>query len=61
MARDHFGIKPFFYTVEDNELIFASEIKAILAHPKINAKIDINGLSEVFGLRTMPYTRKCYF
>ncbi|MCL1924579.1 MAG: asparagine synthase (glutamine-hydrolyzing) [Defluviitaleaceae bacterium] len=31
-ARDFFGIKPFYYTLANGELIFASEIKAILAH-----------------------------
>jgi len=31
-ARDFFGIKPFYYTIVDGEFIFASEIKAILAH-----------------------------
>ncbi len=32
-ARDYFGIKPFYYTVTDGHLIYASEIKSILAHP----------------------------
>lgn len=50
MARDHFGIKPVFYKIVDEEVVFASEIKAILAHPKINAKIDKVGIAELFGL-----------
>ena len=29
IARDHFGVKPFFYTILNNTFIFASEIKAI--------------------------------
>ena len=57
MARDHFGIKPFFYTFVDEQLIFASEIKAFFVHPKVNAKIDKVGIAELFGLRPMPYTR----
>lgn len=61
MARDHFGIKPFFYTLVDEELIFASEIKGILANPKANAKIDKVGIAELFGLRPMSHTWKCYF
>ena len=61
MARDHFGIKPFFYTIVDNEIIFSSEIKAILIHQKVNAKIDKIGLCELFGLRTMSHTRTWNF
>ena len=34
-ARDRFGIKPFYYTFIDNTVLFASEIKALLAHPNI--------------------------
>lgn len=34
-ARDRFGIKPFYYTIVDRTLLFASEIKALLAHPKV--------------------------
>ena len=32
-ARDHFGIKPFYYYNDNNCFIFASEIKAFLDHP----------------------------
>lgn len=33
-ARDHFGIKPFYYYLtEENELLFGSEIKSFLEHP----------------------------
>jgi asparagine synthase (glutamine-hydrolysing) len=34
-ARDRFGIKPFYYAFVDNSIIFASEIKSLLAHPKV--------------------------
>ncbi len=50
IARDHFGVKPFYYTLKDNTFIFASEIKAILAFPGIKARLDKQGISELFGL-----------
>ena len=56
LARDQFGIKPLYYAAVNDELIFASEIKAILKHPNVNAKIDKQGIAELFGLRTLPHT-----
>lgn len=50
LARDHFGVKPLFYTFNDDNFIFSSEIKAILKHPHIEAKVDTNGICELFGL-----------
>ena len=44
------GVKPLFYTEKEGALIFGSELKAILAHPKIKAEVDREGLAEVFGL-----------
>lgn len=61
LARDQFGIKPLYYTTVNEELIFASEIKAILKHPNVHAKIDKQGISELFGLRSMSYTRNGSF
>ena len=49
-ARDRFGVKPFYYSLKDDCLIFASEIKAMLKHPKISAKIDKRGLWEILYL-----------
>ena len=50
LARDHFGVKPLFYTIKDNTLIFASELKAIFAYPSIHKEIDEQGISEMFGI-----------
>ncbi len=50
LARDHFGVKPLFYSVKDNQLIFASEIKALFEYPSIYPKIDREGISELFGI-----------
>lgn len=39
-ARDFFGIKPFYYTIANGNLIYASEIKAILAHPDVKKEVN---------------------
>ena len=50
LARDHFGVKPLYYTQFDNSFIFASEIKAIFKYPGIEKIIDKQGISELFGI-----------
>lgn len=49
-ARDRFGVKPFYYAVKNDTLIFASEIKGMLKHPQISTKIDKYGLWEILYL-----------
>ena len=49
-ARDHAGITPFFYTVVDDSFIFGSEIKAILEHPAVEKKVNLQGLDQIFTL-----------
>ena len=50
LARDHFGIKPLFYTEFDQGLLFASELKAIFEYPNFEKIIDSQGISELFGI-----------
>ena len=50
MARDHFGIKPFFYSILNNTLVFASEIKAIFEYPGIEKVLDSQGIGELIGI-----------
>lgn len=40
LARDRVGIKPIYYYLEPRSLIFASEMKAILADPSVKTEID---------------------
>ena len=49
LARDPLGVKPLFYTIKDNSLIFGSEIKTLLAHPLVEPILDKQGLTELFG------------
>lgn len=45
-ARDRFGEKPFYYTVKNDELVFASEIKAIHASGTGDKKVNYQALSK---------------
>ncbi len=50
LARDHFGVKPLFYTIQNGAIIFASEIKALFQYPGIEKVLDNQGISELFGI-----------
>ena len=50
IARDHFGIKPLFYTMQNNSFIFASEIKAIFQYPGVKKILSSQGIAELFGI-----------
>lgn len=52
LARDRVGIRPLFYTRTDNQLLFASEIKALFTHSQVHRAIDPLALNEVFTLWT---------
>ena len=50
LARDHFGVKSLFYTILDDCFIFSSEIKGLLAYPRVERVLDKQGISELFGI-----------
>lgn len=50
LCRDHFGIKPLYYAILDNTLIFSTEIKSILNFPNFSAKLDKQGICELLGI-----------
>ena len=49
-ARDRMGVKPLFYKLHENGLIFASEIKTILAYPGVRAELDAFGAAQILLL-----------
>ena len=50
LARDRMGVKPVFYKLHDNGLLFASEMKTILAYPTVKAELDAVGAGEILLL-----------
>jgi len=49
LARDRLGVKPLYYTLQAEGVLFGSEPKAVLAHPQFRAEIDSEGLAELFS------------
>lgn len=55
LVRDRIGIKPLYYTLlEDESLIFGSELKAILAHPGVKRVLDPRALDLFLTLEYIP-------
>lgn len=56
LARDRLGIKPLFYSVIHGEVVFGSEMKAVLADPRVSTSLDEQALDEtaVFGYISSP-------
>ncbi len=50
LCRDRFGVKPLFYTIQNDRLAFCSEIKGLFEFPGVNPVIGKEGLCEIFGL-----------
>jgi len=54
LARDHFGVKPFYYWYRGRQMAFASEIKALLEVPGITAEIDPESLHQFLTFLWVP-------
>jgi asparagine synthase (glutamine-hydrolysing) len=54
LARDHFGVKPFYYAHHGRKLAFASEVKALLHVPEIEAEIDLESLHQYLTFLWVP-------
>src|SRR6185295_17096205 len=54
LARDHLGIKPLYYALVADRLLFASEIKALMQDADCPRDIDLEALAELFTFRYVP-------
>ena len=54
LARDHFGIKPLYYWERGGKLAFASEIKALLEVPGIEARMNLEALDKYLTFLWVP-------
>ncbi len=60
LARDRFGICPLYWSQQGNLLLFASEIKALLASGLVPAKPDVRGINHVFTFFATPGPVTCF-
>lgn len=60
MARDHFGIKPFYYFHDGQKFAFASEIKALLQVPEVEAELDPESLHQYLTFLWVPDPRTMF-
>ncbi len=54
LVRDHLGIKPLYYKIDENCLVFGSEIKAILARKDDYGGLDLNSLAAFLSWEYVP-------
>jgi asparagine synthase (glutamine-hydrolysing) len=54
LARDRVGIKPLYVYRDGEKLLFGSELKAILAHPQVERRVDAEALEDYLALGFVP-------
>jgi len=54
LARDRLGIKPLYYADRGGRLVFGSEIKALLQHPAVEARPNVESLGLFLSLKYVP-------
>jgi asparagine synthase (glutamine-hydrolysing) len=53
IARDRHGVKPLYYWFDGETFLFASEIKALLHHPRVKVAVDPHALLEYFTFQNI--------
>ena len=54
LARDRIGVKPLYFCAADDFFIFGSEIKALLAHPRVKREIEPIAMFHYLSFMTTP-------
>lgn len=60
LARDRLGIKPLYYWVDRSQIIFGSELKALLVHPAVPRNLDFVALDQFLTLEYVPAPRTIF-
>ncbi|GGI65451.1 MULTISPECIES: asparagine synthase (glutamine-hydrolyzing) [Enterococcus] len=60
-ARDHFGIKPYYYAEMNGTLMFGSEIKSFLPHPDFNKALNTQALKPYLTFQYSPLNGETFF
>ncbi len=60
LVRDRMGKKPIYYTVAAGRLLFASEVKALLAHPDVARRLDLAALNQYLTFSNVPEPRTMF-
>ena len=48
-ARDHIGIKPFYYYLNDDLFVFSNDIRGVIAHPEVSKKYNDRSIAMFLG------------
>jgi asparagine synthase (glutamine-hydrolysing) len=54
LVRDRLGVKPLYYADTGRTLVFASELKSVLAHPEVKRRVDPDTLHHYLSLNYVP-------
>jgi len=60
VARDRYGVKPLYWWCDGRILLFASEVKALLRHPKVRRDVNVGALNEYFTFQNV-FTERTLF
>jgi asparagine synthase (glutamine-hydrolysing) len=54
LARDHLGIKPFYYSLVPGGMVFGSEIKVLLASGRVSREMDLDAVAQLLSWEYVP-------